>query len=715
VAAALAWLAPIRRHSPAIAGVSMACFGTGLAVATVVVAWLDRNAPPWLPGLSVGWTVGVQMVVEGLGLLTWSIVAAVIVWRQPRNRVSWVIGPTAVLLAILVFSGHYAFHGLFVAPGSLPLAATAAPFQLLGGAPAFIGVFLLALLFPDGHLKSARWLLLAIVTPVIYLVDMIGRLDHPSPLNVSPIGQLIVPVTVPPSAWPVGALVSWTYPWVGWAEVALGIVIATYLVLRLTQSSGEARLQLKWFTYAVAIGAVALLAGQANAPPLRGVLDPNTLQAISLWAGLAVVVVGTILLPGAIGIAVLRYRLYDIDVVISRTILYGGLAVFVAGTYGIVVGGIGSLLGQHGGMNPLLTILAIAVAAVLLEPVRARLQGLANIAIYGRRTSPYQVLSDFARGIGRAEPSDVLLPRMAQLLRDGTGAANVEVWVRVGDRLHRVASSPPKVGLAQTVGGVDELSRPGTAIRPVFHDGELLGALTLIEPRGETINAAEQRLLDDLASQAGLVFSRYRLIEELRESRTRIVAAQDLERRQLQRNLHDGAQQRFVNALLALGLAQADGSEGSPDLLETATDEVKAGLAELRNLARGLHPALLAESGLHAALVTLADRVPIIITVLDAPDRRYPEPVEVTAYYIVAEALANAAKHSRASAIDVRIDEIGGRLRLEIADDGVGGADITRGSGLIGLQDRASAIGGTLTVQSPPGAGTVVRAELPCE
>lgn len=140
---------------------------------------------------------------------------------------------------------------------------------------------------------------------------------------------------------------------------------------------------------------------------------------------------------------------------------------------------------------------------------------------------------------------------------------------------------------------------------------------------------------------------------------------------------------------------------------------MKAGLAELRTLARGLHPALLAESGLKTALVTLADRVPIIATVRTS-DRRYPERIEVTAYYIVAEALANAAKHSGASAIDVRIEELGGRLRIEIADDGVGGANVSEGSGLIGLQDRASAIGGTLTFQSPPGAGTVVRAELPC-
>lgn len=714
MAAALTRLAPARPQGPAIAGVAIAAFGTAVAVATLSLYWLDRNSPPWLPGLAQDWTVALQMVVIGFGLLTASIVAAVIVWRQPGNRVSWAIGPTVLLGAIVVFSGQYAFHGLSVVPGSLPLAETAARLQPLT-APIPMGILLMALIFPDGHLKSRRWRPLAFLIPVVYLADLVERLDNPYPLNVSLLGQLPVPVTMPPSAWPVGSLLSWIGPWQGWAEVALGVAVAIYLILRLLGARGETRLQLKWFTYTIAIGVVALLASQADSPLVRGVIDANTLHAIAIWAGLAQLVVFAVLLPGAIGLAILRYRLYDIDVVISRTILYGGLAVFVAGTYGVVVGGIGTLLGQGAGASPLLSILAIALAAALLEPVRSRLQGLANVAIYGRRTSPYQVLSDFARGIGRAEPSDVLLPRMAQLLRDGTAAARVEVWVRVGDRLHRAATAPPEVQLVGTVSNVDELAHAGAEIRAVFHEGELLGALTLIKPRGEKLNTAEQRLLDDLASQAGLVFSRYRLVEELRESRARIVAAQDLERRLLERNLHDGAQQRFVNALLALGLAQADSSDRSPDLVETATDEVKAGLTELRNLARGLHPALLAESGLHAALVALADRIPIVTMVRAAGDRRYPEPVEVTAYYIVAEALANAAKHSGASAIDVTIGERGGRLRLEIADDGVGGADLTRGSGLIGLQDRASAIGGSLAVESPRGAGTVVRAELPCE
>lgn len=691
---------------PAVAGALIAITGTVLAVATLVLTVLDRSSPQLLPGLTAGWSLAVQLFVEGIGLLTMSLVAGLLVWRQPRSPLSWVLGPTALLSAMLVFAGQYAVHGLLVAPGSVPLslAEIAAWFQVMGD-PILIGVILVGLLFPDGRLMSPRWRLLVWITPVVFIAHMVARLET-NPFFIVRYGQILLVTPVRP--------VSWARLGTDWGEVAVEVAVGVYLVLRMVAASGEARLQFKWFAYAAAIFFVTVVAGHAELLGIAGILDWTIAKAITDWAGVGTLFAGAVLIPLAIGVAILRYRLYDIDVVISRTILYGGLALFVTATYGVVVGGIGSLLGQGAGANPLVFILAIGLAAALLEPVRARLQRLANIAIYGRRTSPYQVLSDFARGIGRAEPSDVLLPKMAQLLREGTGAARVEVWVRVGDRLHRAASSPPDVAPAMTVGGVDELARAGTAIRPVFHDDALLGALTLSQPRAEKINPVAQRLLDDLGSQAGLVFSRYRLVEELRESRTRIVAAQDFERHQLQRNLHDGAQQRFVNALLALGLAQADGSAGSTDLLENATNEVKAGLAELRTLARGLHPALLAESGLKDALVTLANRVPIITTVR-ASDRRYPERIEVTAYYIVAEALANAAKYSGASTIDVRIDESDGRLRIEIADDGVGSADLTRGSGLIGLQDRASAIGGTLAVHSPAGAGTLVRAELPCE
>jgi signal transduction histidine kinase len=369
----------------------------------------------------------------------------------------------------------------------------------------------------------------------------------------------------------------------------------------------------------------------------------------------------------------------------------------------------------------LLTILAIAVVAALLEPVRARLQMLANVAVYGRRARPYEVLSDFARSVGRAEASDVLLPRMAELLRQGTAASKVQVWVRVGERLDLAAASPPLPGRAQpSAAGLEELARRIGAegmLAPVVNETELLGALTIIPTRGQPLSAVERRLVSDVASQAGVVFSRFRLVQELRESRMRMVAAQDHERRRIERNLHDGAQQRFANALLALGMAQAQSGDRARgyDLVARALEEVRAGLAELRVLARGVHPPLLTESGLGPAVTSLADRSPILTMVRANTERRFPETLEITAYYVVAEALANAAKYSYAENIQVSIEEGGDRLRVAVADDGVGGADLQNGSGLVGLQDRVAAMGGTMSITSSQGKGTIVAAELPCE
>lgn len=251
---------------------------------------------------------------------------------------------------------------------------------------------------------------------------------------------------------------------------------------------------------------------------------------------------------------------------------------------------------------------------------------------------------------------------------------------------------------------------------PVVRNGEVLGALVVVKPRGEQLNSVERRLFDDLASQTGVVFERLRLVKELRESRARIVAAQEAERRRIERNLHDGAQQRFANALLSLGIAQAEVSqtEAASQLMQEASREVKAGLGELRDLARGLNPPMLAEAGLAAAVRALSVRSSLVTTVTVRCDRRYPDAIESAAYYMVTESLANAVKHSGARTVEITIGESNGHLEVEVVDNGVGGADAGRGSGILGLRDRAAAVEGILTVDSPAGGGTRVRAELPC-
>lgn len=216
---------------------------------------------------------------------------------------------------------------------------------------------------------------------------------------------------------------------------------------------------------------------------------------------------------------------------------------------------------------------------------------------------------------------------------------------------------------------------------------------------------------------AAVTAERKQATEEVRASRARIVEAADRERRRVERNLHDGAQQRLVALSLLLRLAQMQqGPQPGPELpatLSRASHELHAALAELRELARGLHPAILTHEGLGAAVQSLAEQAPLPVTVT-VPTARFSGALEITAYFVVCEALANIAKYARATAATVRIQHADGRLRVEVADDGVGGADPTDGSGLSGLADRVIALGGQLQVDSPPGRGTRVRAELPC-
>jgi signal transduction histidine kinase len=255
-----------------------------------------------------------------------------------------------------------------------------------------------------------------------------------------------------------------------------------------------------------------------------------------------------------------------------------------------------------------------------------------------------------------------------------------------------------------------------TVAAPVSFLGQLWGALTASTVRPEPFpDGAELRLANfaELAAQA-LLNAHAR--EELAASRARIVEAGDAERRRLERNLHDGAQQRLVATSLSVRLAAARAGD-DPQLramLERAGDELSLALEELRELARGLHPAILSDLGLGPAIETLAERAPVPVAVDVALDgERLPEPIEAAAYYVAAEALTNMAKYAQASEARVRVGRDDGRAFVEVIDDGVGGADAKGGSGLRGLVDRVEALGGRLSVTSPAGAGTRVRAELP--
>jgi signal transduction histidine kinase len=272
---------------------------------------------------------------------------------------------------------------------------------------------------------------------------------------------------------------------------------------------------------------------------------------------------------------------------------------------------------------------------------------------------------------------------------------------------------------------VDERGRPVEL--PAGEDPSR--TVTLVEQDGSPLAGLvhdpalryEQGLLDSVAAVARLALENERLaaelrarLEDVRESRLRIVAAEDRERRRIERDLHDGAQQRLVSLAVALRLAQGQAKDGEARaLLERASEESKQALSELRELAQGLHPQILSQDGLEAALRSLAERSPVPVELEAAPDRRLADSVEACAYFVTSEALQNVAKYAQASKARVRAQAVGSELVLEVADDGVGGAQLGEGSGLVGLRDRVEALEGALELESPPGGGTRLAARIP--
>jgi signal transduction histidine kinase len=332
----------------------------------------------------------------------------------------------------------------------------------------------------------------------------------------------------------------------------------------------------------------------------------------------------------------------------------------------------------------------VALAAGLLWGRTAR-GAVADLVVELERTPPGSVRDALARTLGDASLEVALWLPERSLYVDGTGQP--------------LELPTPDSGRAVTVLGPAE-----ARIAALVHDPALLERRALLEAAG----AAARLALENERLQAALRGQ----LEEVRASRARIVQAGDDERRRLERNLHDGAQQRLLGLGLALQLARAQlGStaDGAAMLLSEAEDELRAALNELRELARGIHPAILIDQGLAAAVRSLAERSPVPVTIAGVPEKRFGDAVEVAAYFLVSESLANVAKYAHASTVRISITRRNGHAVVDIEDNGAGGADPTRGSGLRGLSDRVEALGGVIDVESPTGEGTRIHAEIPCE
>ncbi len=489
------------------------------------------------------------------------------------------------------------------------------------------------------------------------------------------------------------------------------------------------RLLVLALSVAVLIGVFAVARGvqNANQPVFQG----RGLQTVPL-ALYRVFQLSLTIVPLALFAGIFRYRLFSVDTLVTRTLVYGTLAGFVSAVYIGVVVGIGGILGAGTNGNLPLSVAATFIVAVAFEPAKGRMERLANRIVYGHRATPYEVLSEFSERVADAVASEELLARMARVLGEGTGADRAAVWLAVDNELRPMATWPD----AQRSQSMSPLTITGSQIPwiddvtnavAVRHQGELYGALSVTKAGNEILTPTEDKLMADLGRQAGLVLRNMRLtaelqarLVELRASRQRIVAAGDEERRRLERNLHDGAQQELVAIKVQLSLAEdmADELEGDKEplleLLAKLKDQTGDAVESLRDLARGIYPPLLAAEGLRAALSAQARKSPLDIEV-DAEVNRYSQEIEAAVYFCCLEAFQNAAKYAGHCQVTATLREEAGCLRFDVSDTGCGfdSSDARTGMGTRNMADRLESLDGTLVISSTPGAGTTVTGRVP--
>jgi signal transduction histidine kinase len=679
-------------------------------VLTLAVAATDLTYNQVHP-LPANLSGGTGNAADGMAAVTFIVgfatIGALLAWKRPANPIGWLLSATGLCYSL-------ATVGLLLQQFS-PIRAWGNWLSWLW----FFGigfVIFVLLLFPTGSLPSRRWRPVAWAAAAAIAAWVLGNAFAPVPLaagSPNPIGV----------AGPAGHV----FQFLGGAGalliVATGLAAIVSLVFRYRRAGTVEREQLKWLVYAGGLIVAAVLA----ATPIEQIIGPGSDAANNLQNAISSGAVA--LVPIAIGIAIFRYHLYDIDVVINKTLVYGSLAVFITGVYIAIVVGAGSLV-QHGARPSLgLSIAATAVVAVAFQPVRGRVQRLANRLVYGPRASPYEVLAEFAGHMAGTYAAEDLLPRMARILAEGTGAGRADIWLKDQDTFRDEATWPPGAprwpAARVTATGGPALAGADRVL-PVRYQGEVLGALSVAKRPGEALNPTEDRLLADLAGPAGRVLKNAGLreqllarLDEIRASRQRLVAAQDEERRRIERNIHDGAQQQLVALAIKLTLAESligSDTDGERELLAELRRDAAGAVEDLRDLARGIYPPLLAGAGLPAALEAQARKAPVPTVVTADGVGRYPQDVEAAVYFCVLEALQNVTKYAGAKRAQVRLAASGPCLEFEVTDDGAGFDPGSKGygTGLQGMADRLHAHGGSVTVRSSPGAGTTILGRLPC-
>jgi signal transduction histidine kinase len=599
-----------------------------------------------------------------------SIVGLVVALRQPWNACGW------LMLAI----GTIWSFGVSPQGSSDSIVTWATSW---GWVPPFgLMATHLPLRLPNGALLSPRWRWVSRLSTVAITLTCVGILFSPQSAG-DPLPRIDLT-----AAGVVGLI----------ALGACAILSIASIVVRSRRGDADEKRQVRW----IAIGAAVFIVTWLATIVLSSGTDPSpvlTVVALSAYGAI----------PVTMGIAILRYRLYDIDVVIRKAVVVAVIAAFFLAVYALVVGGVGAITQSRG--NTALSFAAAAIVAVLFQPVLARARRFADRVVYGKRATPYEVLARFGDRLADTYASEDVLSRTARVLAEGIGADRARVWLGEEPDVRLVAEFV-KEGLEL------DPSTPDDHRVEVRHQGRELGALSVAMPANDPMDPSKEKLVADLAAQAGLLLSNVGLLEDLKASRRRLVSAQDEERRKLERNIHDGAQQQLValavKARLARQLTERDPAK-AVTMLEQMEGETQQALEDLRDLARGIYPPLLADKGLVEALRAQARKAPFAVEVEADGVDRYPQDVEAAVYFSVLEALQNVGKYAQAEHAVVRLMSDAGALTFAVQDDGRGfdtGAT-GYGTGLQGMVDRLAALDGRVSISSRPGDGTSVAGQIP--
>ena len=657
-------------------------------------------------------------VVAAAVVLAWAAAGAVVAVRRPGTSTGLVatIGAVTGGLAALAAASIHAASAGASAPLDKDIALIIRPIDLALTAAA--GMHLL-LLVPKGSLGSTPRRTIALIGYLAFGAVGAALATQRPDLPLLPLAAV---------------------------AIIAAIVGGAGLAARYGKASATERKQMQWLGWGITVAsgfAIATLALDAlvDWPPHAG----------------AVILGATAVVPLALVLATSPRMSATIDKILSGTISLAGLGSVVAVVYIAIVLGLGRVPNDREKTLLVLSMVAAAIAALLYIPTRKRLQAIATRLIYGERHAPDEVIRSFGTRLSRAIPLDELMLQMAESLRKTLALDVAEVWTGTGGKLERTVSDPDRPHARLTLESSEQqvVARAGISgpawikvwlpgflidedeqlrVSPITHSGELLGLIVIRRHVDKGIfDEEEERIVVELARQVGLALHNVRLdsalqasLDELREqalalqaSRSRIVAAADAERRRIERNLHDGAQQYLVALAVKVGLARSmvgSNVDMANELLVELGSDVQETLDELRRLAHGIYPPLLADRGLPEALKSAADRSPINTSVDATGIGRYPQEMEAAIYFCCLEALQNVGKYAGEGVkASIRVWEQEGGLLFEVSDNGAG-FDVRKagiGAGFTNMSDRVGAIGGTLRVESAVGQGTTVGGTIP--